>query len=222
MTPSNPRARPLVVFGCGGHGRVSADMARAAGRDVAGFLDDDPGAPPVVDGVRVLGRSRLLDDRSFVHEHEFLVGIGDCAIRRALSEKILAKGGTLGTVVHPSAVLAGDVEVGAGALVVAGAIANVGSRIGRFAVINTGATVDHDNSIADGVHISPGCHLSGHVTCEEDAFLGTGASVIPGIRIGRGAYVAAGAVVVDDVEPGVLVAGVPAVFKKRLKPAGDR
>ena len=42
------------------------------------------------------------------------------------------------------------------------------------------------------------------------ALLGTGAIVLPGRRVGQGAVVAAGAVVIDDVEPGSTVIGVPA------------
>ena len=46
--------------------------------------------------------------------------------------------------------------------------------------------------------------------------IGAGAVVAPGVRVGRRAVVAAGAVVIDDVEPGVVVAGVPA------RPIGSR
>ncbi len=190
-------------------------MARAAGTAVAGFLDDQREDGTLVDGHAVLGGRERLDDSEFVSAHVFLVGIGDCAARRSLSELISSKGGQLATVVHPSAVIAPDAEIGEGTLIVAGAVVNVGSRIGRFAVVNTGATLDHDNVIGDGVHVSPGCHLAGTVTCGDDVFIGTGASVIPRIRIGAGAYVAAGAVVTNDVDPGCLVAGCPAVVKKR-------
>ena len=45
---------------------------------------------------------------------------------------------------------------------------------------------------------------------EDNADIGLGAIIIPGVRIGRGAQVAAGAVVTKDVEPGTVVAGNPA------------
>lgn len=48
------------------------------------------------------------------------------------------------------------------------------------------------------------------VVIERDAWLGTGAVILPGIRIGEGAVVAANAVVTRDVEPYTIVAGVPA------------
>jgi acetyltransferase EpsM len=48
------------------------------------------------------------------------------------------------------------------------------------------------------------------VTLERGAFLGAGAVVVPGVRIGADAVVAAGAVVLHDVPAGTTVLGVPA------------
>lgn len=48
------------------------------------------------------------------------------------------------------------------------------------------------------------------VTIEDDVWIGAGAIVLPGVRIGRGAIVGAGAVVTSDVEPFSIVGGVPA------------
>lgn len=45
---------------------------------------------------------------------------------------------------------------------------------------------------------------------EDGASIGSGAVVLGGIRIGAGALIGAGAVVTHDVEPGLVVAGVPA------------
>jgi serine O-acetyltransferase len=45
---------------------------------------------------------------------------------------------------------------------------------------------------------------------EDDVFVGVGARILGGIRVGQGAKVAANAVVLRDVEPGATVAGVPA------------
>jgi acetyltransferase-like isoleucine patch superfamily enzyme len=48
------------------------------------------------------------------------------------------------------------------------------------------------------------------IIIEQDAWLGAGVIVLPGIRIGRGAVIGAGAVVIDDVPSFTVVAGVPA------------
>ena len=205
--------RPVLVIGCGGHGRVVADIARAAGAAVTGFLDDNPGAARA--GLNVTGPVREEADRHLA-THRFVVAIGDQGIRRELSELILANGGELATLVHPGAIIAPDVTIGAGTVIMAGAIVNTGSWIGRFAIVNTGSILDHDAVVEDNVHIAPGCALAGKVTCRHDAMIGTGASIIPGIVIGEGAIVAAGATVIRDVRARTLVAGCPAIEKRVL------
>ena len=50
----------------------------------------------------------------------------------------------------------------------------------------------------------------GKVVIEEDAWLGAGAIILPNVTVGKGAVVAAGAVVNKDVEPFTIVGGIPA------------
>lgn len=53
-------------------------------------------------------------------------------------------------------------------------------------------------------------NVVGRIVIEDDVFVGTRAVVMPGVRIGRGSVVAAGALVTRDVPPGSVVGGVPA------------
>ena len=52
--------------------------------------------------------------------------------------------------------------------------------------------------------------LTAPVVFERGCFVGAQVTVLPGVRIGREAFVAAGAVVTEDVPPGTVAAGVPA------------
>jgi acetyltransferase-like isoleucine patch superfamily enzyme len=54
------------------------------------------------------------------------------------------------------------------------------------------------------------------VVVEQGSFLGAQVTVLPGVRIGRGSFVAAGSLVREDVPPGTLVAGVPARVVRAL------
>lgn len=65
-------------------------------------------------------------------------------------------------------------------------------------------TTDHDRVHRHVVH------GTGPVVIEDDVFLGQNVVVLGGVRIGAGATVAAGAVVVDDVPAGTIFGGVPA------------
>ena len=55
----------------------------------------------------------------------------------------------------------------------------------------------------------------GDVVVEEDAMIGAGAIVLPGVTIGKGARVAANSLVAEDVPPKTTVAGVPATVVSR-------
>jgi len=61
------------------------------------------------------------------------------------------------------------------------------------------------------------------VVLEEDAWIGARAVILKGVRVGRSAIVAAGAVVSKDVPPFAIVGGVPArVLKYRPGPASEK
>jgi acetyltransferase-like isoleucine patch superfamily enzyme len=59
------------------------------------------------------------------------------------------------------------------------------------------------------------------VVIEEDCWLGAGAAVIDGVRVGKGSVIAAGAVVTRDVHPYSVVAGVPAKLVGKRTPPSD-
>jgi acetyltransferase EpsM len=211
-TYASVESRPLKIIGCGGHGRVLADIARAAGIAFSGFIDDQPreGAGAPVDGPI----SSILP--GVVSECRIAIGIGDGSTRRRVADQVLAVGGELATLTHPSAVIASDVVLGAGSVVMAGVVINPGTRIGRLAIINTRASVDHDCRIGDYVMIGPGAVLAGGVRVGAGAFVAAGAVIIPRIDVGAGSYVAAGATVIERVRCRTLVAGCPAIEKRRL------
>lgn len=210
-------AEPLrtVIYGArpDGSAKVVLDIIRATGQQiVVGFLDDDPArAGTSIAGLPVLGGSeRLASLRQQERVGGIAFALGSNRGRHALLERARSCGLVPITAIHPRAVVAPDVVVGAGVWMAAGAIVNPGCRIGDGVVINTGATVDHDCVIGDYANVSPGCHLSGRTAVGRYAFLGTGAITLPDASIGEDAVVGAGAVVVKAVQPGTTVVGVPA------------
>lgn len=61
-----------------------------------------------------------------------------------------------------------------------------------------------------------GSEQSGPISIGDGTWIGASVTVLPGVAIGVGAVIAAGSVVVRDVAPNTLVAGVPAAFVKLL------
>lgn len=89
-------------------------------------------------------------------------------------------------------------------------------RIGERVCINDGVeiiTATHDTSDPEWKHIK------GKIIIGDYVWIGTGAMILPGVTIGRGAVVGARAVVSKSVAPGAIVVGVPAVpiSKKRVE-----
>lgn len=195
----------VYVYGAGGHGRVVADAAQAAGFRVLGFLDD--AAKPRETKLEL---PVLAPEDDWVASVAVALGIGDNATRRRIMEALRARDIEFVTVVHVQASVSPHASLGAGVVVLAQAVIAPGARVGDGAIVNHGAIVDHDAVIGDFAHVAPNATLGGGAQLGELAVLGAGATILPGKTVGRGSVVGAGAVVVARVPDGVVAKGVPA------------
>ena len=195
----------IVVIGGGGHAAVVIDALRAGGADIQGLCDPalKRGAAGPLE-VPVLGGDEAIEgmDPARVRLVNGIGSVGSTERRAKVFADFKARGFCFATVLHPSAIVARDVEIGEGGQVMAGSVIQTGARIGDNAIVNSAASIDHDCTIGEDAHIAPGVVLSGNVAVGAGAHLGTGARVIQGVTIGRGAIVGAGVVVLDDVPDG--------------------
>ena len=76
-------------------------------------------------------------------------------------------------------------------------------------------------AILSGGYRTPTQTVSAPVMIEDDVWIGFKATVMKGVRIGRGAIVSAGAVVTKDVEPWTVVGGNPARTIAELSPMAE-
>ena len=95
------------------------------------------------------------------------------------------------------------------------------SRIGDFTLINTGATIDHECVIGEGVHVMGATAIAGRVTIGDFANIGTNATILPNLTIGGGAQIGAGALVRRDVGENEVVVGNPARLLRLEPPVTD-
>ena len=202
----------VVIIGAGGHGKVVADILRAAGgANLVGFLDADPALRgQTVAGLPVLGPVNLLAKLWQQNVRHAVVAIGDNRTRRRYADVLREHGFEPAAAVHPSAVVSAFADLGRGVVVAAHPTVCTEAQVGDFAIVNTAAVVDHECVVGTAAHIAPGVRLAGRVRVGDEAFVGIGATVIQCLTIGGGATVGAGAVVVRDVPDGATVVGVPA------------
>lgn len=210
-------ADTYLVWGGGGHGKVVAELIRATGGIVAGYVDADPAKLGTI--AEPGGAAVIVAEGEFlaaVRERGTLpagvdrvaLGIGDndrrWASRLALHDRWLPP------LAHPSAVVSRHASLGRGTVVFPLAVVNPSAVVGDAVIVNTGVIVEHDCVVADAAHISPGAVLAGAVRLGREVWIGAGATILPGVTVGDGAVVGAGAVVRRDVPAGWTVAGVPA------------
>lgn len=206
--------RGLLIFGASGHAKVVMDIIEKSGAfSIQALFDDNPLLHgQTVYGYQVKGgREALLASVSLLRAHRTVVAIGNNSIRAKVVEWLVSNGGTLSeALIHPSAQMARGAGVGAGSVVMAGAVINSDSRVGRNVIVNTGALIDHDCVIGDAVHIAPGVTLCGGIEVGNNTLIGAGAVVHPNLHIGNNVTVGAGALVLNDIDDGVTVVGSPA------------
>jgi sugar O-acyltransferase (sialic acid O-acetyltransferase NeuD family) len=204
---------PLVIVGAGGHGREMLDIVEAINAAKSTYIFDGfvaDGAPEHAIlarlGVAHLGPIDVLEREP----RDYVIGIGDPAVRRAIADRLDRAGCRPVVLVHPLASIGSDVELAGGVVIAAGARVTTNVRLGRHTQLNVNSSVSHDCRLGDFVTVSPGSVVCGTVTLDDEVYVGANACVIQGLHIGARAVVGAGAVVVRHVPAGVTVGGVPA------------
>ena len=126
--------------------------------------------------------------------------------------------------IEPGSIIRDLVEIGDNCIIMMGAVLNIGAVIGEKTMIDMNVVVGGRVVVGKNCHIGAGAVLAGvieppsadPVIIEDDVLIGANAVVLEGIRVGKGAVIAAGSVVVKDVEPYSVVAGVPAKLLKKV------
>lgn len=126
--------------------------------------------------------------------------------------------------IEPGAIIRDQVEIGGNAVIMMGALINIGCVIGEGTMIDLGVIMGGRATVGRNCHIGAGAVLAGvieppsakPVIIEDDVLIGANAVILEGITVGKGAIVAAGAIVTEDVPPFTLVGGTPARKLKEI------
>jgi acetyltransferase-like isoleucine patch superfamily enzyme len=151
-------------------------------------------------GVRMVGRP--------VVSNKGTIRLGDRTVFRSIVapvELAVAEGASLS--------IAPETHVNSGTTICAYESISIGSRVEIATYVTIYDTNFHD------LYNRRAMPKPKPVVIEDDVWLCTKCTILPGVRVGRGAVVSANALVRDDVEPFTVVSGVPARVVMRLDPA---
>ncbi len=198
----------LTIIGASGQGKVVADVAEKNGYDDIEFLDDikfgNPSFLPFCNKWPIASNTQKI---SSVH-NDIFIAIGNSNARKLFMERYEDK--HFPVLIHPDAVIADNVIIGIGSVIMAGAVINPSAKIGRGCIINTSSSVDHDCVVGDYTHIAVGSHVAGTVIIGSCTWIGAGATVSNNISICDDCMIGAGAVIVRDIKESGTYVGVPA------------
>ena len=201
---------PVIIVGAGGIGRFLARNLKAfrSGHEVVGFLDDDTTQwGRTIDGYPVMGPTEAISDHGDV---AVLIAVGDPLHRRRMVLDVSKHKVRFPSIVAPTAWVSEGVHLSAGVIVYPGVSINHGTTVGEFCIVNMNCAIGHDCDLAGYDTVGPGVNLAGFTVVGRGVELGIGSCTTPNVRIGAGALVGAGAVVIDNVKPNSVVVGVPA------------
>lgn len=217
--------KKLVIIGAGGHGKEIVWNLRemiSAGtlfrHEIIGYCDDAKPEGTLVAGLPVWGTIEEAAHR-FGRELSYVCGVAKNKVRPALVTRAEKAGWTPVSIIHPRAMIADDVQIGAGAYVAAGAYVGPGARIAPHAIVNVLASVGHDVVLEEHTQICPGAKLSGASVIRRGAFVGSNAVVAPGKVVGEWSTVSATAFVSTDIPARTLVVSPPSTLL--AKPAKE-
>jgi sugar O-acyltransferase (sialic acid O-acetyltransferase NeuD family) len=200
----------LIVVSAGGFGRNVVSIARqdaAFGKawDVKGFLDDRPGVQGLPD-VPVLG-----DPLTYrVQEGDiFVCALGDPAARRKYSASLDAQGADF-IVLRPSLSAGERVSIGRGCLFEPNVSIGADAALGAFVTVLSTTILGYGVRVGDYSQIGSFVFCGGGAQIGRDVVIHPHATVLPGVKVGDGAVIGAGSVVIRDVPAGVTMIGNPA------------
>jgi len=204
----------IVLVGSSGHAKVVIDVVEKQGRyQIAGLLDRfrQPGEQTL--GYSVLGGESDLP--ALIAQYELqgcLIAIGDNAVRGKVAALVSALCPSLPfvTALHPAALIGKQAAIGAGTVVMGGAVLNPDCSVGQHCIVNTNAVLEHDSLLDDYASLAPAATTGGHCRIGKYTAVGIGATLKHGIVLGEHTVVGAGATVLRDIEAYQVAFGTPA------------
>ena len=205
----------LVIVGAGELGRELYWHAQESKGfetefDIKGYIDDDfdPTAEKYIKLQKPLLSS--IDDYEIQTDDVFICAVGSANGREVTMKKIKEKNGEFISIINRTSLIHGNVSIGEGVFIGPYTVIGDNVTLGDHVMLNTHSSIGHDAVLQDYTCVMSYVDITGCCQIGKKVFLASGCHMPPGTKIGDGAYVGIGSVVLRKVKPGVKVYGNPA------------
>ncbi len=185
----------LILIGAGGHARACIDVIEQQGQyQIVGLV----GLPQEMHsqhlGYEVIATDDALAQLAKSTPYALITTgqIQTAKLRKHLYQQATQSGFQMPVIISPTAHVSRHASIGAGSIVMHGAIVNAGAKVGNNCIINSRALLEHDTVVEEHCHISTGAILNGGVCVGSGSFIGSGCVVKEGLSIGKDCLVGIG------------------------------
>lgn len=184
------KKKQIILIGAGGHGVSVADVIEKEKKfKIYCFIDMKKNKS--LKKYKTLSSDKNLNKLKKKVNYAFIaIGqIKELFLREKLFKKLLKLKFKIPKIVSPLAYVSNNALIGAGTIVMHGAIINSKAKIGKNCIINTGAIIEHDVVIGDNCHISTGSIINGGAIIFSNSFIGSGSVIKQKIIIGKASFI---------------------------------
>ena len=199
----------LAFYGAGAMGREFKYVADETGQWPEMVFIDDRAAAESLLGCPIVSFQAFRKTYS-PDETQFVITIGEPKFRKEAFDRMKEAGYRGARLVHPSAYISPDAEIGEGAVIGPGVFIGSLAKVGSNFYAAKGAAVGHDAVVGNHTRVGANAFVGGHTVIGENAFIGSGAMLKDRIRIGDFSVVGIGSAVFEDVASNTTVMGNPA------------
>jgi len=175
----------MLIYGSKEFAATVAELVRHCGHDPIGMVDDFNSGPNILGNFDTVVRTYPPSQYGIA----MAIGYSNIPARWAAWEKIRSAGYCAPALIHPRAYVADTARVGEGAMVMAGAIADVRAEIGDLVVLWPGACVNHDARIGPNTFVSPNATLCGFANVGAHSFIGAASVIVDHGQVPEASFV---------------------------------
>lgn len=210
----------IYILGVGHNTVVYMELAELNGYCVKGLYHCAEGQTGnSIHGIKIIGTHDELLSCESLKGMTFALSMGDNDIRLKLAKRIRDKGGSIPTLIHPTAFISKYAFLDKGVVVHSNATIQPEVVIGSETVISFNTGIVHNSIIGKGCYIAGNSIVGAYTTLEDGVFVGQGAIIISGkvSKVGKKSIIGAGSIVTKNVPPYSVLKGNPGRIFNKVK-----